>query len=326
MKRNKADARDLLQKASDQPLSEVETLRLQAYEATDEGHVYREVHTFLQGEMPQGLPQFRLNRSKLKGIASQVEGRVQRKRRMQRLVSTTRTVALATAVILIAFFAYNWITIREFIPEPAAAPATTVTRPTAITALGPGMKYAHLETAVPELLQQLPPVQYAHTLPETAVKAGFDLLIPSQLNTDITFVGSMVNDKHQTAEIVLRSVSKFAGWHRLWFLIQSPLGNEQQNQSLPLAYQLPWNMEKTNMKTLNPEVIEVLGTEGIYEGYDLTYSDMKYYNMSEHMYVRTLSWQTDGQQMTLTIFSPNPIAADKMKQVIESWNLTPYIP
>ena len=325
MKRNKADARDLLQKASDQPLSEVETLRLQAYEATDEGQAYRDVHTLLHNEMPHGLPQFRLNRHKLKGITAQVEGRVQRKRRMQRLVSTTRTIALATAVILIAFFAYNWITIREFIPEPAA-PAAAITRPTTITALGPGMKYAHLETAVPELLQQLPPVQYAHTLPETAEKARFNLLIPSQLDADLTFVGSLVNDKQHTAEIVLRSASKVAGWHRLWFLIQSPLGSDPQNQSLPLAYQLPWNMENTNMKTVNPEIIEVLGTEGIYEGYDLSYSDMKHYNMSEHMYVRTLSWQTDDQQMTLTIFSPNPISADKMKQVIESWQLTPYNP
>ncbi len=323
MRKNKSDVRNLIQKAHDHPLSEVETLRLQAYEATDEGRAYKEIHTYLQDELPDKLPEFRMNRHKLKAVASQIEGRVHRKRRMQNFVATTRTVALATAVILIGFFAYNWITIRDFIPEPVANP---VTQPTPTAILGYRMKYAHLETAAPELLRQLPPVQYAHPLPETAEKANFDLLIPTQLNSDISFVGSMFNKKQNAAEIVLRNSVKVAGMYRLWFFIQSPLDEPRPNQSIPLAYRVPWSSDVTGTNSIEVETITVGDTEGIYEGYDFKYIDVKHYDMGEAVSVRTLSWQDSDRQMTLTVISPNSISADNMKQMVEKWRLAPYIP
>ncbi len=325
MRRNKADVRDLLQKAVDQPLSEVETLRLQAYEATDEGQAYHEVHAYLQQEMPRRLPEFRMNRHKLKGIASHIDGQVQRKRRVQRGVYTVRSVAMATAVFLILFLGYNWLITDDFIPEPAAF--TTVAVPTTPTAaLAPRMKYANLETAVPELLKQLPPVQYAHTLPETAEKAGFDLFIPTQLDSDMTFVGSMFNEKQNAAEIVLRNSLKVAKMHRLWFLIQSPLHEPRSNQGIPLSYQVPWSMEIAGKVPIEGQTIAMGRGEGIYEGYDLMYTDGKHSGMGEVISVRMLSWQSGDRQLTLAVVSPNPISADSMKQMIEKWQLAPYVP
>jgi hypothetical protein len=326
MRRSKADVRDLLQKAADKGLSEVESLRLQAYEATDEGLAYREVHTYLQQEMPQRLPEFRMNRHKLKGIAAHIDGQVQRKRRVQRGVYTVRSVAMATAVLLILFLGYNWLITDNFIPEPAAAPTSIAVPTTPTAALAPRMKYANLETAVPELLTQLPPVQYAYTLPATAAKAGFDLLIPTQLDSDMTFVGSTVNAKQNAAEIVLRNSLKVAKMHRLWFLIQSPLYEPRPNQGIPLSYQVPWSMENARKVPIEARTIAMGSGESIYEGYDLMYTEGRYSGMGEVISVRMLSWQADDRQFTLAVVSPNPISADSMKQTIEKWQLAPYVP
>ena len=331
MKFFKRNQHKLVQKGVDHLLTPEEKKRLIAYQKTDTGRLYTAVHDKLTETNPPNVPDVIMKKEELKALAAKVDTQVQRKRRTRRVVHNTRTFALATAVVLVLFFIANGVIFRNYAPEPVAPiPVPTPT-------LEANMLHLDLMTqpAVPQL--GMSSDLYSQSVAETRQQVDYDLLVPTQINEVLIFIGSMVNPNTKAVEIAFVSDFNFGGVHPIWVLSQVPIETGTENAILPTAYQpihgKPWEqivMEDFQMGSIAEHLakvrkegqttIQVNGQAAIYDVQEHFAPD-KEWNL-----INTLSWQQNGYQYTLTFIAPTVVDADSMVGMINNMHLAPIQP
>ena len=321
----------LLQEGVDHLLTPEEKKRLIEYQKTDTGQLYTAVHETLTETNPPDIPDVIMKKEELKALAAKVDTQVQRKRRTRRVVSNTRTFALATAVVLVLFFIANGAINREYALEPVAPIAAPT--PT----LEANMRHLDLLTmpAVPQL--GMSSDLYGQSIAETMEQVDYGLLVPTQINEVLIFIGSMVNPNTKAVEIAFVSDFNFNGVHPIWVLSQVPIEPGTENANLPTVFQpfygKAWEQivlddfqmgsiaeHLAKVKADGQTTIQVNGQPAIYQ-VEEHFTQEKEWNL-----VTTLSWQQDGYQYTLTFIAPTVVDVDSMVGMINNMHLAPLQP
>lgn len=315
MKNKLSDAEKLLQKAMDESLTAAERARLEAFQHSTDGQIYVSTHNQLSEDVPSNIPEFSMSDRELDAVARQINRQLQSKRRARRIVTTTRNLALATAVFIILFLGINWLVYRDYEPEPAA-PVVPTMAPTPV--LSAGMKYVDVTAVTPEALEQITPGSYTQSIGQVAAAVEYDLYVPTQLKQDLSFVGAMVNPADNSVDMAFRGQSKLLGVHRLWILSQLPVTAGSKNEPLfPVQTNLNPKGETAVETILNAsQTITLNGLEALYEVREYVWP------MSDNNIAISVSWQENGRQYTLTVLTPSDLNPDIVMDTAKGLHLT----
>jgi hypothetical protein len=321
MKNRRTNAHKLVQKGVDAPLSPAEQEQLQQYGITDEGKAYRATHAHLTEDLPPHRPEFSLNKRQLKAVATQINKRVQSQRRSRQLVLTVRTMAAATAVLLILFFGLNWWINNNYQPE-ITAEEMVVPRPTAVPtpALAEGMQYVDLTAVAPEALEQIEPDTYNQTVIQAAANVDYDLFVPSQIQENVSYVGAMVNPDNGAVEIAFRGSAKLLGWYRLWVFSQRPLPAINKNEPLPFMLLPNEAYEIVAINLIESQTFDLNGMAALYQVQQYVTA-----MGGTSLFVR-VAWQDNGRQYTLNISTPAKMNPDTVISAVRAYHLIPFDP
>ena len=303
MKNKRLDVEKLLQKAMDEePLTATENARLQQFQESNDGQIYATTHNQLSEDVPSNIPEFTMSERELDAAAAQINKQLQSKRRTRRIVTTTRNLALATAVFIILFLGINRLVYRDYQPEPVAPPSTVAPTPV----LSAGMKYVEVTAVTPEALEQIAKDNYTQTIAQAAAEANYELYVPTQIKQNLSFVGAMVNPENNAVEMVFRGQSKLFGMHRLWILSQLPAAAENKNEPLfPVQTVLnPKGEAAVETILTDSQTINLNGREALYEVREYTWP------MNENTLFVSVAWQENGRQYTLTVITPSDMDPD----------------
>ena len=315
MNKKRLDAEKLLQKAMDESLTAAERAQVEQFQESNDGKIYVSTHNQLNEDVPPHIPEFTMSDRQLDAVATQINKQLQSKRRSRRIVSTTRNLALATAVFILIFLGINWLVYRDYDPEPAAPVIPTIA-PTPV--LSAGMKYMDVTAVTPEALAEIPQESYTQTIAQVAAAVNYKLYVPTQIKQDLTFVGAMVNPADSSVEMVFRGQSKLLGVHRLWILSQLPVSKSSKNEALfPV---------QTSMNTKGEEAMETILTDSQtvnLNGLEALYEVREYaWPMSENSIVVSVAWQENGRQYTLTIMTPSDMDPGMVMDTARGLHLT----
>lgn len=314
MKNNRLDAEKLLQKAVDESLTAAERAQLAAFQHSTDGRIYVSTHNQLSEDVPPNIPEFTMSDRELDAVATQINKQLQNRRRSRRIITTTRNLALATAVFIILFLGINWLVYRDYQLEPAAPILPTIA-PTAV--LSAGMKYVDVTAVTPEALDQIAAGNYTQTVNQAAAAAGYDLYAPTQLKQELSFVGAMVNPADSSVDMAFRGQSKLLGVHRLWILSQLPVTNASKNEPLfPVQTSLnPKGEEVVETMLADSQSLNLNGVEALYEVREYTWPT------SENTKVVSVAWQENGRQYTLTVLTPSEMDPDLVMDTAKGLHL-----
>ncbi|MDJ0755053.1 MAG: hypothetical protein QNJ45_16135 [Ardenticatenaceae bacterium] len=302
----------LLQKARDGRLTAAEQARLQRFLQTEAGRREYAVHRLLTEALEMDPEINQPTKREIQAIAAKINAGVQQRQQRQLWLGRGRALAVAAVGLLLIIFVANWFLPTTTVVEPTAIPPTPTLAPSPTPTLAPNMRYVDLDDQSVETLPQLPPGIYTETVGQAADQADFDLVLPTQLSDNLSYVGAMFDPDTGSVSLALRSNLAVDREYPLWILTQAPAVGE--NRSLAIPNQ-PFADEEI-------EVVQHEKTPAAVGEIPALFDAQEHINgRQQWAVINTLSWQVDGQQLTLTLVSRSIVNQSLLERIANDMHL-----